>query len=256
MMVENKTSTAQVLDNPANPVARRFDFKRDRFAYANELKWAYHHDAATGKTTFAKRDPLPEYALRCFVVARAARQFLYHAQFDASAPADDEPTYRQKIREIVSRNPRVPCAPEQRVVFAGYSGLFEFSKAWEKLLKDECGGAWRSYVVRSHWRMIFPISRRHQTKTAEALAEHLRAGEAPIVHLLRFPKLTINHGMILYDVNETSEGLCFGAYDPNDSTKPTQISYDKRQKIFSLPANSYWAGGRLDVIEIYRSWLL
>ena len=53
-----------------------------------------------------------------------------------------------------------------------------------------------------------------------------------------------------------SAGLDFAAYDPNDPTQPTRISYDASQQIFSLPANAYWAGGRLDVIEIYRSWFL
>lgn len=256
MMPDPNTTHQPVEDAPAHAAPRRFDFKRDRFAFANELKWAYHHDATTGRTTFAPREPKPNYTLRCFVLARAARQFLYHAHFDPAAPATDERTYRRLIREIVSRNPRVPCAPERRVVFAGYEGLHEFSAAWAPLLRAECGGAWRSYVLRSHWRMVFPISRQHQARTAEELAAHLREGSSPIIHLVRFPKLTINHGMILFDVDETSDGLAFDAYDPNDPSQPTRISYDERQQIFSLPANAYWAGGRLDVIEIYRSWFL
>jgi len=256
MMTRNHTSSSDALDKAAGEPPRRFDFNRDRFAFANELKWAYHHDPATGQTKFAPRDPVPDYTLRCFVLARAARQFLYHARFDASAPASDEGTYRRQIREVVSRNPRATCPPRERVIFSGYDGLRAFSAAWESLLKAECGGAWRSYVLRSHWRMIFPISRRHQADTAEKLADHIEAGEAPIVHLVRFPQLTINHGVVLYQVDRTEEGLRFAAYDPNDPVKPTHISYNSRQQIFSLPANNYWAGGRLDVIEIYRSWFM
>ena len=255
-MPANKTTDLPAETSAANPMPRRFDFNRDRFAFANELKWAYHHDAATGQTTFAPREPKPDYSLRCFVLARAARQFLYHALFDTAAPATDERTYRQLIREIVSRNPRVSCPPDRRVVFPGYGGLHAFSAAWEALLKTECGGAWRSYVLRSHWRMVFPISRRHQARTAEQLAAHLREGSSPIIHLVRFPQLTINHGMILFDVDQTRDGLAFDAYDPNDPTQPTRIFYDARQQNFKLPANAYWVGGRLDVIEIYRSWFL
>ena len=254
MMPANKTADVTV-EVKADCVPRRFDFNRDRFAFANELKWAYTHDAATGRTTFAPREPKPDYTLRCFVLARAARQFLYHAKFDPAAPATDERTYRRHIREIVSRNPRVPCPPERRVVIAGYEGLHEFSAAWESLLKAECGGAWRSYVLRSHWRMVFPISRQHQAHTAEALEAHLRDGGSPIIHLVRFPQLTINHGMILFDVEETSAGLVFAAYDPNAPEQPMPITFDETERTFSLPANAYWAGGRLDVIEIYRSWL-
>ena len=31
---------------------RHFDFKRDSFAFINELVWAYDHDATTGKMIF------------------------------------------------------------------------------------------------------------------------------------------------------------------------------------------------------------
>jgi hypothetical protein len=122
------------------------------------------------------------------------------------------------------------------------------------LLKAECGGAWQSYVLRSHWRMLFPISRVHQEKTAEQLLSEIRRGASPIIHLVLFPKLTINHGMILFDVEATPSGLTFNAYDPNQPASPTTVQYDRGTKQFSLPANAYWAGGKLDVIEIYRDW--
>lgn len=251
-----KTTPAPVEVGPPPGLARRFCFERDSFAFANELHWAYHFDAASGRTTFTRREPKPDYALRCFVLTRTARQFLYHARFDPEAPATNEIAYRRMIREIVSRNPRMPCPPDRLVVFPGYEGLRKFSAAWEPLLKAECGGAWRSYVLRSHWRMVFPISRAHQARTAGQLATSLCQGGSPLIHLVRFPQLTINHGMILFEVNKTSESLCFEAYDPNDPTKPTQLSYSETQRTFSLPANAYWAGGRLDVIEIYRNWFL
>ena len=62
--------------------------------------------------------------------------------------------------------------------------------------------------------------------------------------------------MVLFDAAETGGGIRFQAYDPNDPEKHTQISFDRDTRIFSLPANRYWAGGRLDVIEIYRGWLM
>ena len=105
---------------------RRFEFPRDSFAFANELLWEYHFDLATGRATFAKRDPKPDYGLRCFVLTKAARQFLYHAHFDAKlAPCDNLEILRQRIREVLSRNPRVPCAPGREVTFPGYESLRE-----------------------------------------------------------------------------------------------------------------------------------
>ena len=38
---------------------------------------------------------------------------------------------------------------------------------------------------------------------------------------------------------------------------PSNGAYvEATERAFSLPANHYWAGGRLDIIEIYHSWFL
>jgi hypothetical protein len=235
---------------------RRFEFERDTFAFANELIWEYHFDTATGRTAFSRREPKPTYAHRCFVLTRAARQFLYHVRFDADRSAADDATYRCLVREVVSRNPRTPCEQGREIVIPGYASLRQFSKAHEQLLKSECGGAWRSYVLRSHWRMVFPISRQQQARTAAELVEAIQRGASPIIHLVRFPELTINHGMVLFDAAESPDGVRFQAYDPNDPEKPTQLSFDRAAHTFLLPANRYWAGGRVKVIEIYRGWFL
>jgi hypothetical protein len=235
---------------------RRFDFTRDSFAFANELIWEYRPDATTGRVEFRPRTPKPGYAHRCFVLTRAARQFLYHAAFDARLSPADEPAFRRKIREVMSRSPRKPCLQGGEVVFPGYADLRGFSAAWEKLLKAECGGAWQSYVLRSHWRMVFPISRAHQARTAARLVAAIKENLSPIIHLVKFPSLTINHGMVLFEAAETPGGVEFSAYDPNDPARPARLAFDRATKTFSLPPNRYWAGGVLDVIEIYQSWLM
>ena len=242
--------------NPTETGARRFEFARDSFAFANELLWEYRFDAANGGTTFRKREPKPDYAHRCFVLTRAARQFLFHTRFDAEQKVAGDEIYRRLIREVVSRNPRTPCKLEQQIIIPGFASLREFSAAKENLLKSGCGGAWRSYILRSHWRMIFPISRAHQKRTAEHLLAAVRNNGSPIIHLVKFPALTINHGMILFDVAEVSGGFVFQAYDPNDPKQPARLTFDVALQTFFLPANSYWAGGELNVIGIYRGWFL
>ena len=245
------TNTRALL--PRGP--RRFGFQRDTFAFANELVWEYQFDG--GKTTTRPREPKPDYTHHCFVLARAARQFFYHAHFDKSvAPHEDNQIYRRRIREVVSRNPRKPCAPGQEVVFPGYGHLYEFSRAHEWLLKSECGGAWQSYALRSHWRMIFPITRTHQERTLESLLASIRGGNAPVVHLVRFPRLTINHGVLLFGAEETEAGYRFQAYDPNYPQTPALVSWDRKTRSFFMPANHYYVGGRLDIIEIFRTWLI
>lgn len=239
------------------PPGRRFDFDRDSFAFANELLWEYGFDPAAGRAAFRRRHPAPAYAHRCFVLVRAARQFLYHARFDPTlAACDDDGIYRRRIRAVMRRSPRAPCPPEELVVFPGYASLRAFSAAQSELLKSACGAAWRSYVLRSHWRMVFPISRRHQARTAGRIVEGIEQGDAPIVHLVMFPRLSINHGMVVFGLSRTAEGTTFHAYDPNDPSQPTALSFDRPASTFRLPANRYWAGGAVDVIEIYRSWLM
>jgi len=206
---------------------RRFVFERDSFAFANELLWEYRLAPDSGKMKFSPRAPKPDYTHRCFVLVRAARQFLYQARFDGHAKIADDAAYRRLVRATVSRNPRRVASPRDQIVIPGFAGLREFSAARPQVLKEECGGAWRSYFLRSHWRMVFFISREHQQRTAARLEHALRQGFSPIVHLVTFPALTINHGMILFDSVATDGGRTFSAYDPNDPQRPTAIMFDK-----------------------------
>ncbi len=252
--IRTETRGAATQAAPAEGI-RRFVFERDTFAFPNELVCAYQFDAATGKATMHRRDPPSTYAHRCFVLARAARQFFYHARFDPAAPAVDDAAYVQLVRQVVRRNPRRPCPPNLQVVFPGYDCLRGFSRAREKVLKGACGGAWDSYFLRSHWRMILPIFRWQEAWIAPRLAKAACAGRAPIVHLVRFPQLTINHGIVLYDVTEMETGLRFTAYDPNMPAQPSVLDYDAPKRTFFFAPNCYWAGGRVDVFQIFHNWL-
>lgn len=238
----------------ARKTPRSFDFSRDTFAFANELLWEYRLDPVARRMEFRKREPRPDYAHRCFVLTRAARQFLYHATFDPMKPVADDGTYRRLIRQVLAGNPRVPA--DRPVVIPGFASLREFSRAKEPMLKSTCGGAWRSYVLRSHWRMLFPISRRHQEQTANRLVLEVKNRFSPIIHLVRFPALTINHGMIVFRAAESEQKIEFAAYDPNLPDEPAPLTFDRVTRTFSLPANTYWAGGELNVIEIFKNWIL
>jgi hypothetical protein len=242
--------------NPVEAVRRRFEFARDTLAFANELVWTYQFDPATGKTTVRRRKPAPDYTHRCFVLTRAVRQFRCHAQFDARQTIADDGTCRRLIREVLSRNPRTQSRGERLIRIPGYASLYEFSRAHEALFKIECGGAWRSYFLRSHWRMVLPLTRAHQTRTAAQLFAALKQDIAPIIHLVRFPSLSINHGMVVFDGVETGGGFEFKAYDPNDPKQPSHLTFDREAQTFFLPGNLYWVGGKVNLIEIYRRWYL
>ena len=86
--------------------------------------------------------------------------------------------------------------------------------------------------------MVFPISRAHQQATADGSLRRWKQNICPIIHLVKFPALTINHGMIVFDAGETEAGTEFSAYDPNDPAAPACLHFDRARKTFSLPPQS------------------
>ena len=233
---------------------RRFHFERDTFAFAHELVWKYHFDPITGAMTTYKADPPPTYYHRCFVLVRATRLFFDYAKFALEMPAVDLETYRRQVKKIISSNPRRKCADENRIVIPGFDSLHSFSHAHEALLKAECGAAWKSYFLRSHWRMIFRVSGRFQEKVAEKLKRSLQKRGMALVHLFCFPHITINHGIVLYGYTESEQNIVFEAYDPNLPAHPVKLVYEKKRRVFTFAPNIYWGGGVLSVMEIFCDW--
>ena len=238
---------------PAGQRSRGFEFDKDTLAYPNELKWEYHYEA-NGKWTTHTREPKPTYALHCFVVARTVRQFFENCRFDPTARICDKATYRRLIRQVARSSARRPLPEEEKIVIPGYADLRAFSQQHERILKEECGGAWQSYVQRGHWRMIFPFTRHQQERMAKQLLAHVRGDWPVIVHVVRFPALTINHAIVIFEAKDAGEQLLFTAYDPNQVGQPLTLRYDRGTRRFSLPPSSYYPGGRVDVYEIFYKW--
>lgn len=226
---------------------KSFDFFRDTFAFPNELHWEYRIDDATGKTTIFKNNPPPTYAHHCFVVVRAAKQFLLHAKFDPSLPKITDSEYAQRIRQLMRRSAEHESS--DKISIPGFANLREFTLTHKPLLQANCGGSWQSYVQRGNWRMVFPFSRAHQEREAKKLAS--RVDTLPIVHIVTFPKLSINHGIMLFDVRDSKDKLEFRAYDPNLVDRPAALFFDKTSRTFNFPRNHYFAGGPLNVYQIY-----
>lgn len=231
--------------------SRRFDFQQDTFAFANELKWEYHF--SHGQWVHERREPPPEYSLHCFVLARSARQFFQFARFDPTLPIANDEIYRKLIRRVVKTDPTRVLPESEQVVIPGYANLRAFSEAKESLLKSECGGAWESYFQRGHWRMVWPFSRAGQQRMAEQLVEEVKVNRPPIIHVARFPQLSINHAMVVFDASENAEAILFSVYDPNQPGNPRTLTFDRASRTFTYPSNNYWPGGRVDVYEIYRN---
>jgi hypothetical protein len=243
---------------PAQPSAapdRPFDFRRDTFTFANELKWIYETDPATGKTVTREKHPPPAYSLHCFVLARSAKQFFQHVRFDPHLPGTNDATYISIVRKIARSNSRSRSSSTEQIVVPGYSDLRQFSREKEPILKSHLGGAWRSYFQRGNWRMIFPFRRAHQQRTAEQLRVLVGAGTPTVVHIVRFPGLQINHALLLFDFESSKTGTDFIVYDPNTPDHEILLHYNETSRTFFFPANTYFSGGRVDVYPVYINTL-
>jgi hypothetical protein len=228
------------------PVAKRpFSFQADTFAYSNQLVWEYSFDT-NGQQSAHERVPKPDYALHCFPMTRAAERFFFNAQFDPGQPETDDETYTKLIHAALKGQPGQ--------IIPGFANLREFSRAHEALLKQECGGVWRSYLQRGNWRLVFPLTRANQAKTAAQLAREVVEHRLPIIHLARFPQQTINHAVLIYDAVESPEEVRFSVYDPNITSGPMTLTYKRADRTFYWPRSHYFGGGRVDVYQIYHKW--
>jgi hypothetical protein len=239
--------------NCHHSVGTPFVLGKDSFAFANELQWTYEF-LENGQVITRDADPEPKYPLRCFPTVRTAREFFYHARFEPELPKATPDTYTQLVKQIVKRNSQCPAAPDERIVIPGYSDLFGFSTEHEAILRQACGGPLRSYFQRGNWRMIFPLTRWRNRRTARTLVKEIREGRVPIVHVFRFPTVTLNHSIMLFGVTEDGNQLLFDAYDPNNPGRPAHLAFHSNTGAFLFERNQYFAGGRVKVYEVFRGW--
>ena len=228
-----------------------FRFGKDSFAFRNDLQWTYEF-REDGKVITKDADPPPKYPLRCFPITRTTREFFYHARFAPELPKVSDREYAALVKKVVGRNSRRPAAPEDRIVIPGYADLFSFGAEHEAAFRRYCGGPVHSYLQRGNWRMIFPVPRWQNRRTAQRLVKELQEGRMRIVHVYRFPDVKLNHGILLYEMEEKEGKTLFRAYDPNNPERPAELTFDSDQRAFFFERNQYFAGGRVEAFEVYH----
>ena len=122
-------------------------------------------------------------------------------------------------------------------------------------MKAALAGPWQTYLQRGNWRMIFPFPAIHQRRLAAQLLTSLARGWPPIVHVLRYPELTINHLVVVFDAEETPAEIRFRTYDPNDATRAVTLTYDRATRAFSFARTPYFPGGPVKAYEVYDGML-
>lgn len=235
------------------PPPAPFRFGADTFAFANETVWEYRVDAASGEVRWSKREPRPPFSLRCGTMARAARQLWAGARFDPTAPRADPAAYTRLLRTVLDGDPR--RRPTSVVTIPGFADLHALSAAHPDAVQAALAGPWQSYVQRGNWRMIFPFPPAAQAREAAWLGDLLARGWPPIVHVLRYPRLTINHLLLVYASEETPAEIRFLAYDPNDDAAPVVLTWDRTARAFALSATRYFPGGPVKAYAVYDGLL-
>lgn len=222
--------------------SRLFDFQRDTFDFRNEV---------------IQLNPGREglYALHCFQLACDCNRFFKFARFDALLPKASEDAYRRLAARVVGTPFYwAPFSDGERIVIPGYADLRRFSREREDLLKDVMGSPWPWVFSFRNWRMGFGTTPPLQALTARQMLERVRKNVCDQIHMVDGPfGRELNHSILVYDALDGNRQIVFIGFDPNETSLPIMIFYDKAQRQFSIAANRYFRGGPVTVYRIYHS---
>lgn len=239
--------------------ARTFDFVRDTFAFQNATVLRYKNGRPTLELNSAPNDPPNDYQRRCFVMSRAGMQFYKFAKFDPKAPALNSTELTARIRLVARHAPWHPALPgNQRVIFPGYSNLRQMSKARSKILQQNIGSGFATFFRLGNFRMFYKHSVKYQEKTHANLDAALARDDLFVAYLSTFPRLTLNHAVLVYGRQQNRAGNDlehYLVYDPNHAEAPRQLTWSPRDRAFAYQKDIDFEGGFVRVYQSYGKWL-
>jgi len=125
-------------------------------------------------------------------------QFRKFARFDPHGILLNNLELAARVRAVARRAPWHEALPEnQRIVFPGYANLREMSEARTQALQENIGSGFITYFRPSNIRMVFQQSRGYQEKTHANLDAALSRGDLFVAFLTTYPKLSINHTVLI-----------------------------------------------------------
>ena len=230
-----------------------FCFDRDTFAFANQTVFEYHEGhASLRKASATKRDA---YNRHCFVMCRTAVQFKKFAWFEPRSTPLDDASLAARIRAVTRQAAWTEPLPEnRRIVFPGYKGLKEMSKANRELVQLSIGHGWPSYFRISNARMMFQDGTGYQEKTHARLNASLARGQLFVAFLTTYPRLSINHSVLIYKRKSSSPNAGvehYLVYDPNHPESPRELTWSTHDRSFSYQKDWDFIGGLVRVYQVY-----
>lgn len=226
----------------ASVAPARFELEHDTFAFANLVR--------------AERPGWnDDFANYCLLVARAASQFFRFARFEPDRPTASPDEYGRLVREVLSRPPWDPPAPEaERVMIPGYPDLRSFSRAQEGVIKPALGSNVLSMFHVRTWRVGVDFPPDHQERLARELVVEVDAGRPAPLMITNFPHADLlNHSVLVYAHRPAQQGMDFLAYDPNDPGSPLTLYYDSAARAFWVGPLTYSPPGRVRAFRLYTS---
>jgi hypothetical protein len=236
-----------------------FRFDRDTFAFQNATVLKYKNGVPSLRARSTSDDPANKYSRRCFVMTRTVMQFRKFARFDPhGAPLDDN-QLAARIR-AVSRHFawQEPLPENERIVFPGYANLRQMSKARAEVFKENIGSGFITYFRPSNGRMFFQHSRKYQERTHANLDAALSRGDLLVGYLSTYPKLSINHAVLVYAREKRRPGdelEHYLVYDPNHAEAPRQLTWSARERAFFYQKDIDFIGGFVRVYQAYGNLL-
>jgi hypothetical protein len=143
-------------------------------------------------------------------------------------------------------------------VFPGYKDLREMSKAQRELVQKNIGHGWPSYFRISNARMMFQDGAGYQEKTHERLNAALSRSEVFVGFLTTYPRLSINHSVLIYKRKPSSPNAGverYFVYDPNHPESPRELTWSSQARSFSYQKDWDFVGGNVRVYQVYAKWL-
>jgi len=240
---------------PTQPLERFFNFETDRFAFANETVWNYVEGEVRPQE---EREPsaVRRYTHHCFVMVRAALQFLKFARFDPKGEPLSANALALRIKQVCKRPVWLPpLSHEQQMVFPGFASLREISASAAGIFQDHMGAAWPVYFRPGNFPICLPVSASAKAKLNDQMLRDLEVGYPTLLWLYNFPSLSINHTVLVYEAIREPERIRYQVYDPNYADAPKELQFELATQTFTFEPTFYFKGGSVTPRAIYRGLL-
>jgi hypothetical protein len=142
-------------------------------------------------------------------------------------------------------------------IFPGYTNLRAMSRTRSRVLQDNIGIGWTTYLRFGNIRIFYEHSRKHQERTHANLDAALARGELFVAYLSTFPNLSINHAVLVDARRRASPSTRTAAieryivYDPNHPEAPREITWSPTDRAFAFQKDWDFVGGFVRVYQVY-----